>query len=106
MTAQIIDGTAIAQAIQDEVAAGVVELEREYGIVPGLATVLVGDNPASQTHVRMKQRRCGEVGIHSVGVELPKDASQEQVEARARELDADPAIHGILVQLPLPSHLR
>ncbi len=105
MTAQIIDGTAIAQAIQDEVAAGVVELEREYGIVPGLATVLVGDNPASQTYVRMKQRRCGEVGIHSVGVELPKDASQEQVEARVRELDADPAIHGILVQLPLPSHL-
>jgi len=105
MTAQIIDGTAIAQAIQDEVAAGVVELERDYGIVPGLATVLVGDNPASQTYVRMKQRRCGEVGIHSVGVELPKDASQEQVEARVRELDADPAIHGILVQLPLPSHL-
>lgn len=105
MTAQIIDGTAIAQAIQDEVATEVVELERDHGFVPGLATVLVGDNPASQTYVRMKQRRCGEVGIHSVGVELPGDALQEQVEARVRELDADPTIHGILVQLPLPSHL-
>lgn len=105
MTAQIIDGTAIAQAIQNEVATEVVELERDHGFVPGLATVLVGDNPASQTYVRMKQRRCGEVGIHSVGVELPGDALQEQVEARVRELDADPTIHGILVQLPLPSHL-
>ncbi len=105
MTAQIIDGTAIAQTIQEEVEEEVAKLGRDHGIVPGLATVLVGDNPASQTYVRMKQRRCGEVGIRSVGVELPKDASQEQVEAKVRELDADPTIHGILVQLPLPSHL-
>ncbi len=105
MTAQIIDGTMIAQAVQEEVSAEVSRLRRDYGLMPGLATVLVGDNPASQTYVRMKQRRCGEVGIHSVGVELPNDASQEQVEARVHELDSDPSIHGILVQLPLPDHL-
>ena len=105
MGAQIIDGTAIAQAIQEEVSQEVSRLRRDHGLVPGLATVLVGDNPASQTYVRMKQRRCGEVGIHSVGVELPGDASQQQVESRVRELNADPGIHGILVQLPLPDHL-
>ncbi|MCU0521565.1 MAG: bifunctional methylenetetrahydrofolate dehydrogenase/methenyltetrahydrofolate cyclohydrolase FolD [Anaerolineae bacterium] len=105
MGAQIIDGTAIAQAIQEEVAQEVSRLKRDRGLAPGLATVLVGDNPASQTYVRMKQRRCGEVGIHSVGVELPGDASQQQVESRVRELSADPSIHGILVQLPLPGHL-
>jgi methylenetetrahydrofolate dehydrogenase (NADP+)/methenyltetrahydrofolate cyclohydrolase len=105
MSAQIIDGAAIAQAIHEEVRAEVSRLGRDSGLVPGLATVLVGDDPASQTYVRMKQRRCGEVGIRSVGVELPKDASQTQVEARVRELSADPGIHGILVQLPLPGHL-
>ncbi len=68
-------------------------------------TVLVGDNPASQTYVKMKRKRCAEVGIYSVGRELPADAPQEQVEALVRELNADPAIHGILVQLPLPGHL-
>jgi methylenetetrahydrofolate dehydrogenase (NADP+) / methenyltetrahydrofolate cyclohydrolase len=105
MSAQLIDGTVIAKVIQEEVTAEVARLKAEHDLVPGLATVLVGDDPASQTYVRMKQRRCGEVGIRSVGIELPADASQEEVEANVRELNADPTIHGILVQLPLPDHL-
>lgn len=105
MTAKMIDGTAIAASIQEELTAEVAQLKEQHGIVPGLATVLVGENPASQTYVKMKRKRCAEVGIHSVGHELPADATQEQVEALVRELNADPAIHGILVQLPLPGHL-
>jgi len=105
MTAHIIDGNAIAQAILDEVAAEVAALKAR-GVTPGLATVLVGDDPASQTYVRMKGRRCAKVGIHSVAPTLPGDATQAQVEALVRELNADPAIHGILMQLPLPKHLN
>ena len=105
MTANIIDGKAIAQTIQEELTAEVAELKAKHDIVPGLATVLVGDNTASQTYVRMKRKRCAEVGIHSVGHELPADATQEEVEALVSKLNADPAIHGILVQLPLPGHL-
>ncbi|HOT92430.1 MAG TPA: bifunctional methylenetetrahydrofolate dehydrogenase/methenyltetrahydrofolate cyclohydrolase FolD [Anaerolineae bacterium] len=105
MTAQLIDGNAIAQKIHEELAQEVAAL-KERGVTPGLATVLVGDNPASQTYVRMKQKRCGEIGIHSVGHELPADATQEEVERLVQALNADPAIHGILVQLPLPDHLN
>ncbi len=105
MTAQLIDGNAIAKAIHDELTLEVAAL-KERGVTPGLATVLVGDNTASQTYVRMKQKRCGEVGIYSEGHELPADATQEEVEALVRKLNADPAIHGILVQLPLPAHLN
>ena len=104
MGAQLIDGKAIAQAIQDELTQEVAAL-KEKGIVPGLATVLVGENPASQTYVKMKNRRCAKVGIHSVAPTLPGDATQEEVEALVRELNADPTINGILVQLPLPDHL-
>ncbi len=105
MTANIIDGASIAAQIQAEVTEAVTRLKADHDLVPGLATVLVGDNPASQTYVRMKRRRCAEVGIQSVGVELPGDAEQAEVERRVRELSADPTIHGILVQLPLPDHL-
>jgi len=104
MTAQLIDGNAIAKAIHDELTLEVAAL-KERGVTPGLATVLVGDNTASQTYVRMKQKRCGEVGIYSEGHELPAEATQEEVEALVRKLNADPAINGILVQLPLPDHL-
>ena len=106
MTANKIDGKAIAKAIQQEIAEEVARLKAEHNLVPGLATVLVGSNAASQTYVRMKRRRCAEVGIHSVGIELPDDVTQAEVEARVRELNADPTIHGILVQLPLPDHLN
>jgi len=106
MTANVIDGKAIAKAIQQEIAEEVARLKAEHNLVPGLATVLVGSNAASQTYVRMKRRRCAEVGIHSIGIELPDDVTQAEVEARVRELNADPTIHGILVQLPLPDHLN
>ena len=105
MTAKRIDGKGIAKSIQQELTEEVAQLKEKHGLVPGLATVLVGDNPASRTYVRMKQKRCKEVGIHSVGHTLSKDASQEEVEGLVSELNADPKIHGILVQLPLPSHL-
>jgi len=105
MTAKLIDGKGIAKSIQQELTDEVAQLKEKHGIVPGLATVLVGDNPASKTYVRMKQKRCKEVGIHSVGHTLPKDATQEEVEGLVSELNADPKINGILVQLPLPSHL-
>lgn len=105
MSAQIIDGTAIAAQIQQELATTVAELKEKHGIVPGLATVLIGDNPASQTYVKMKRKRSAELGIHSVGYELPATATQEEVQRLIEQLNADPAIHGILVQLPLPAHL-
>ncbi len=105
MTAQIIDGTAVAARIREEVKQAVEALKRETGIVPGLATVLVGENPASQTYVRMKQKACQELGMVSFGYHLPADASQAEVENLVRELSANPEVHGILVQLPLPRHL-
>lgn len=105
MTDKIIDGKAIAKKIQEELTEEVAQLKKKHSLVPGLATVLVGDNPASKTYVRMKQKRCQEVGIHSVGHNLPKEATQEEIEALVRGLNEDPAIHGILVQLPLPGHL-
>ncbi len=105
MTAKIIDGNAIAQAIREEVATEAEVLKTKYGVVPGLATVLVGEDPASQTYVRMKQRTTEELGMHSVGHHLPADVSQDEVVELIRKLSAEPAIHGILVQLPLPPHL-
>jgi len=105
MTAQIIDGTAVAARIREEIKQEAEALKRDYGIVPGLATVLVGENPASQTYVRMKQRTCQELGMTSFGYHLPADTSQEEVEGLVRELSANPEVHGILVQLPLPKHL-
>jgi 5,10-methylene-tetrahydrofolate dehydrogenase/methenyl tetrahydrofolate cyclohydrolase len=106
MTAQLIDGKATAAAIHEEIKAGVERLKTEYGIVPGLATVLVGENPASQFYVRSKQKRCAEVGIQSFGHNLPASASQEDVDGLVAELNGNPEVHGILVQLPLPKHLN
>jgi len=105
MTAKIIDGKAIAAEIRKEVAKGVEALIAAGGPRPGLATVLVGQDPASQTYVRMKRKACEEVGIESCGHELPATASQEEVESLVRELNADARVHGILVQLPLPAGL-
>ena len=105
MTAKIIDGKAIAAELRKEVGEGVEKLVAEGGQRPGLATVLVGENPASQTYVRMKRKACAELGIESFGHELPADASQEEVESLVSELNADSKIHGILVQLPLPAGL-
>jgi len=105
MTAQLIDGKATAAAILEEIKAEVERLKAEYGVVPGLATVLVGENPASQFYVRSKQKRCAEVGICSFGHTLPESVSQEEVEGLVAELNGNPEVHGILVQLPLPKHL-
>jgi 5,10-methylene-tetrahydrofolate dehydrogenase/methenyl tetrahydrofolate cyclohydrolase len=105
MTAKIIDGTQIAADVREEVRAGVQALQERYGYTPGLATVLVGEDPASDTYVRMKQRMCQELGLRSIGHTLAADASQEEVEGLVRELSADPEVNGILVQLPLPGHL-
>ncbi|MGC9523336.1 MAG: bifunctional methylenetetrahydrofolate dehydrogenase/methenyltetrahydrofolate cyclohydrolase FolD [Anaerolineae bacterium] len=105
MTAKLIDGKGIAADIQAELTEEVARLKEEHDLVPGLAAVLVGEDPASQTYVRMKRRRCAEVGIESIQVDMPADATQKEVEAKVRALNADPDIHGILVQLPLPDHL-
>jgi 5,10-methylene-tetrahydrofolate dehydrogenase/methenyl tetrahydrofolate cyclohydrolase len=104
MTAKIIDGKAIAADIRSEVAQGAADL-RAKGVIPGLATVLVGDDPASHKYVGMKRKMCAEVGIESYHNELPADATQDDVLALVKGLAEDPKIHGILVQLPLPKHI-
>jgi methylenetetrahydrofolate dehydrogenase (NADP+)/methenyltetrahydrofolate cyclohydrolase len=101
----IIDGKALAAGIRAQVAEEVAQLVSERGSPPGLATVLVGDDPASQIYVAGKHRACQEAGIASVGRELPGDTSQEELLAVVSELNADPAVNGIIVQLPLPTHL-
>ena len=105
MTAQIIDGNAIAEKLRVETAAGVEAMIKAGLPHPGLATVLVGDRKDSQSYVNMKQKRAREIGIESFGYTLPATASQVEVEKLVRELNADPHVNGILVQLPLPSHL-
>jgi 5,10-methylene-tetrahydrofolate dehydrogenase/methenyl tetrahydrofolate cyclohydrolase len=105
MTAKIIDGKAIAESIRQEVGEGVKTLVGAGGPVPGLATVLVGDNPASHTYVGGKRKACAELGIESFGHFLPATASQEEVETLVKNLNNDPKVHGILVQLPLPAGL-
>jgi 5,10-methylene-tetrahydrofolate dehydrogenase/methenyl tetrahydrofolate cyclohydrolase len=105
MTAQLIDGTAIAAAVRNEVAAEVAQLKKEHDLAPGLATVLVGEHPASKAYVSSKQKACEELGMHSIGHKLAVDATQEEVEELVRQLNADKGVHGILVQLPLPGHL-
>ncbi|PJF39273.1 MAG: bifunctional methylenetetrahydrofolate dehydrogenase/methenyltetrahydrofolate cyclohydrolase FolD [Phototrophicales bacterium] len=101
----ILDGKAIAEQMRQQIAADVEALVQKTGVRPGLAAVLVGDNPASQTYVRMKQRACEAVGIHSVLHEIPADVDQATLESLIQKLNADQTIHGILVQLPLPKHL-
>lgn len=105
MTAQIIDGKAVAAKVRAEVGKAVAERVAAGKSRPGLATVLVGDDPASHVYVSSKRKACAELGIESFGFELPADATQETVEGLVSELNADPRVHGILVQLPLPSHL-
>jgi methylenetetrahydrofolate dehydrogenase (NADP+)/methenyltetrahydrofolate cyclohydrolase len=104
MTAVILDGRATAAAIKDDLARRVAALARA-GTVPGLGTVLVGDDPGSRAYVRGKHRDSAQVGIASIGRELPADATQDEVEAVVDELNADPACTGFLVQLPLPAGL-
>jgi len=104
VTARTLDGKATATAIKGELTERVAKL-REQGVVPGLGTVLVGDDPGSRWYVAGKHRDCAEVGITSIRVDLPADAPQSDVEAAIERLNADPACTGYIVQLPLPRHM-
>lgn len=104
MSATVIDGVAVSRAIRAEWKQRVALL-KEKGIVPGLAVILVGDDPASQVYVRNKVKACGEVGLHSELHRFPASVSEQEVLEKIEALNRDPAIHGILVQLPLPAHI-
>ena len=106
MTAQIIDGKAFAASVREKVAGHVTRLKEENGITPGLAVVLVGEDPASQVYVRSKGKQTVEVGMNSFEHKLDVDTSEADLLALVDQLNNDPAVHGILVQLPLPNHLN
>ena len=103
--AKLIDGKAIAAEIRAEIAAEVAEFKKKNGEAPGLAVIIVGENPASQVYVRNKHRACEEVGFASFGYELPADTDEKTLLALIDKLNHDEKVHGILVQLPLPKHL-
>jgi len=105
MTAQLIDGKQIAQKVRDEVKVKVAARAEAGKSQPGLATVLVGERVDSAAYVGMKQKACAELGMTSFHHPVPEDVSQEDLEKLVKELNADPKVHGILVQLPLPDHL-
>ncbi len=105
MTAKVIDGGVVARRVREEVMAGAKRLREETGVVPGLAAVLVGDDPASATYVRMKGKACQEVGLASRTVRLPATIGEPELLGLIDELNADPEVHGILVQLPLPGQI-
>jgi len=104
MTAQILDGRAASAEIKAELTERVAALKAK-GVTPGIATVLVGADPASQLYVGMKHKQSVAIGMNSIQRELPADATQQQVEALIDELNADPDCHGYIVQLPLPKHI-
>lgn len=105
MPAEIIDGKQIAEEIRKELKREIDRLRDEHGVVPGLCTVLVGDNPASVSYVTAKNRACQELGMKSFHHHLPADTSEQSLLSLIGELNATPEIHGILVQLPLPTHI-
>jgi methylenetetrahydrofolate dehydrogenase (NADP+)/methenyltetrahydrofolate cyclohydrolase len=105
MSAKIIDGKASAARLREKIAAATASLKADHGLTPGLATVLVGNDPASEAYVRNKGKTAEALGFKSVHVALPADTTQETLLAKVRELSADKSVHGILVQLPLPKHL-
>ncbi|SNT34104.1 bifunctional methylenetetrahydrofolate dehydrogenase/methenyltetrahydrofolate cyclohydrolase FolD [Tropicimonas sediminicola] len=106
MTAQIIDGKAFAASVREKVAGHVARLKQDHGLTPGLAVVLVGEDPASQVYVRNKGKQTKEAGMLSVEHRLPDTTSEAEILALVETLNADPSIHGILVQLPLPEHVN
>lgn len=104
MAAQILDGKVMSASLRAEIAERVQKL-KEQGVTPGLAVILVGNDPASEIYVRNKGNGCAETGMYSRSIQMPAETTQEQLEDTIDELNSDPAIHGILVQLPLPKHL-
>ena len=104
MAAQLLDGKVMSDALRAEIAQKVAAL-KEKGVTPGLAVILVGEDPASQIYVRNKGIGCEQTGMHSVTIRMPEETTQQELEDQIRALNEDPAIHGILVQLPLPRHL-
>ena len=104
MAAQILDGKVMSASLRAEIAERVQKL-KEQGVTPGLAVILVGNDPASEIYVRNKGNGCAETGMYSRTIQMPAETTQEQLEDTIDELNSDPAIHGILVQLPLPKHV-
>ena len=105
MTAKVIDGKASAAKLHDKIAAYAADIKAQHNLQPGLATVLVGSDPASEVYVRNKRKTAEAIGFKSVHVELPADVAQDELIAHVKALSADKSVHGILVQLPLPKHL-
>ncbi|HEU4660350.1 MAG TPA: bifunctional methylenetetrahydrofolate dehydrogenase/methenyltetrahydrofolate cyclohydrolase FolD [Pseudolabrys sp.] len=105
MTVRIIDGKAIGAKLRGEIAREVAQLKQAHGVTPGIAVVLVGANPASEVYVRTKSKAVGEAGMRAVDRKLPEATSEADLLAEVARLNADPSIHGILVQLPLPKHI-
>jgi len=104
--AEIIDGKKVSEYIRNEIADGVENLKEETGITPGLAAVLVGEDPASEIYVRNKRKACANAGMHSEEHKLPAETTEEELLALVDKLNNDPNIHGILIQLPLPDHIN
>ena len=102
---KIIDGKLLASNLRGEIAAGVAALKAEKGVTPGLAVILVGDNPASVSYVTAKEKACTEAGMYSREIRLPAETTEADLIKLIKELNVDPAIHGILVQLPVPKHI-
>lgn len=105
-TAKVIDGKLVAKQIRDEITAEITRMKDAIGVVPGLAVILVGDRKDSATYVRNKQKACESVGINSYEVCLPEDSTEQEVIKNISGFNDDPSVHGILVQLPLPSHMN
>src|SRR5919206_1897028 len=101
---RLIEGRAVAEKVYTELRGEIAELKKN-GRIPGLAVVLVGDNPASRAYVRSKDKMCRDLGLHSVKLELPAETTQEELLGRVEELNRNPAIDGILVQSPPPKHI-
>jgi methylenetetrahydrofolate dehydrogenase (NADP+)/methenyltetrahydrofolate cyclohydrolase len=105
MTAKIIDGKRFAENLRGRISGHVARLKAEHGITPGLAVVIVGEDPASQVYVSSKAKQTAEVGMNSYKHELPSDTAEADLLALVHQLNADPAVHGILVQMPVPKHI-
>jgi methylenetetrahydrofolate dehydrogenase (NADP+)/methenyltetrahydrofolate cyclohydrolase len=105
MTARVLEGKGFANQIKETVKNDIVALKEEFGVTPGLAVIIVGENPASRVYVANKHRSCGDVGMYSEVIEMPADSTKEQLLNKIAELNQAENIHGILVQLPLPKHM-